>query len=127
MCIRDSILAVGCAVAALFSSSAPLVAAGIVLGGANVASNPVLAATLERIVPPARAALGYASFQLVYAIGFGVGGITAGALYDADPYLPFLVTAALALPVAMVFALVVSFVARADARPAPPIESRRTT
>ena len=122
-----AILAIGCAVATMFSSSAPLVAAGIVLVGANVASNPVLAATLERIVPPARAALGYASFQLAYAIGFGVGGITAGALYEADPYLPFLVTAALALPVAMVFALAVSFVARADARPAPPVESRRTT
>jgi len=103
------------------------VAFGLVLAGANVASNPVLAALLERVVPPARAALGYGSFQLVYATGFGAGGIAAGALYDADPHLPMLVTVALALPVAAIIALVVARITRTDARVAAPIESRRTT
>jgi hypothetical protein len=113
--------------AALLASNGILVAVGLVLAGANVASNPVLAALLERIVPPARAALGYASFQLVYAAGFGAGGIVAGSLYNEDPHLPMLVTVALALPVAVVIALVVARITHADARPAAPIESRRTT
>ena len=108
------VLTVGCAMAALLASNGILVAIGLVLAGANVASNPVLAALLERIVPPARAALGYASFQLVYAAGFGAGGIVAGSLYDADPHLPLLVTVALALPVAAVFAIVVTRITRAD-------------
>ncbi len=111
------VLTVGCAIAALLAGSGVLVAAGLVLAGANVASNPVFAALLERIVPPARAARGYAAFQLVYAAGFGAGGIVAGSLYDADPHLPFLVTVALALPVAMVFALVIARVTRGAAAP----------
>ncbi len=101
------VLTLGCAVVALLAGNGLVAAFGLVLAGANVASNPVFAALLERIVPPARAALGYASFQLVYAVGFGAGGIVAGSLYDADPHLPLLVTVALALPVAMVFALVI--------------------
>src|SRR5205823_12667268 len=105
-------LTFGCAMAALLASNGLLVAIGLVLAGANVASNPVLAALLERVVPPARAALGYASFQLVYAAGFGAGGIVAGSLYDADPRLPLLVTVALGLPIAMVFATVIGRVAR---------------
>jgi MFS family permease len=125
--VNAVVLTIGCAMAALLASTGVLVAIGLVLAGANVASNPVFAALLERIVPPARAALGYASFQLVYSIGFGAGGIVAGSLYDTDPHLPLLVTVALALPIAVVFALVVSRITRADARPAPPIESRRTT
>jgi MFS family permease len=102
------VLTIGCAMAALLASNGIFVAIGLVLAGANVASNPVFAALLERVVPPARAALGYASFQLVYAAGFGAGGIAAGSLYDADPHLPMLVTVALALPVAVVFAIVVA-------------------
>ncbi|MDP9320845.1 MAG: MFS transporter [Chloroflexota bacterium] len=121
------VLTLGCAMAALLASNGMFVAIGLVLVGANVASNPVLAALLERIVPPARAALGYATFQLVYAAGFGAGGIAAGALYDADPHLPMLVTVALALPVAAIVALVVARIARTDARAAAPIESRGTT
>ena len=120
-------LTIGCAMAALLASNGIFVAVGLVLAGANVASNPVLAALLERVVPPARAALGYASFQLVYAAGFGAGGIAAGSLYDADPHLPMLVTVALALPVAAIVALVVARVTRTDVRPAAPVESRRTT
>ena len=109
------VLTVGCAIAALLASDGVLVAVGLVLAGANVASNPVFAALLERIVPPARAALGYAAFQLVYAAGFGAGGIVAGSLYDADPHLPLLVTVALALPVAMVFGIVIARIARQQA------------
>ena len=112
------VLTVGCAIAALGAGNGAVAAIGIVLAGANVASNPVFAALLERIVPPARAALGYASFQLVYAAGFGAGGIAAGGLYDADPHLPLLVTVALALPVAMVFAVVIARIAR-DRVPSP--------
>jgi MFS family permease len=112
------LLTAGSAIAALLAGTGVFVAIGLVLAGANVASNPVFAALLERIVPPARAALGYASFQLVYAAGFGAGGIAAGALYDTDPHLPLLVTVALALPVAMVFALVVGRVARDGERSA---------
>ena len=121
------VLTIGCAMAALLASNGVFVAIGLVLAGANVASNPVLAALLERIVPPARLALGYASFQLVYAAGFGAGGIVAGSLYDADPHLPLLVTVALALPIAVVIALVVARITRSDAPPAPLVESRRTT
>lgn len=111
--INALVLTAGCAAAALLASDALLAALGLVLVGANVASNPVLAATLERIVPPGRSALGYASFQLVYAVGFGAGGIVAGSLYEADAHLPFLLTVALALPVAVVVALVVTRIVRA--------------
>jgi len=109
------ILTLGCVIVALLAGSGVVVAAGLVLAGANVASNPVFAALLERIVPRARAGIGYASFQLVYAVGFGAGGIVAGSLYDADPHLPLLVTVALALPVAMVFAFVIARIVRGDA------------
>ena len=112
------ILTAGCAIAALLASTGPLVAVGLILVGANVGATPVLAALLERIVPQARSAVGYAAFQLVYTTGYGIGGIVAGSLYDADPHLPFLVTIALAIPVAMVFAIVVSRITREPARPA---------
>ena len=109
------ILVVGCMIVALLASNGLIVAAGLVLVGANVASNPVLAAMLERIVPPSRAAFGYAAFQLAYGVGFGAGGIAAGALYDADPHLPLLAAAALGLPVAAIVALLVTRIARAPA------------
>ena len=112
---NSAILVVGCTIAALLASNGVLVAIGLVLVGANVASNPVLAAMLERIVPPSRAAFGYAAFQLAYGSGFGVGGVVAGALYDADAHLPLLATAALGLPVAVVVSLVVARIARAPA------------
>ena len=114
-----TIVVVGCAIAALLASNAVLVAVGLILVGANVASNPVLAAMLERIVPASRAAVGYASFQLVYALGFGGGGIVAGSLYDADPHLPLLATVALALPVAAVVSIVVARIGRVDPHAAP--------
>lgn len=114
------VLTIGCAMAALLAANGILVAIGLVLAGANVASNPVLAALLERIVPPARAALGYASFQLVYAVGFGIGGIAAGSLYNEDARLPMLVTIALALPVAVIFWLVIGRAVRDDPRAESP-------
>ncbi|HEY8759139.1 MAG TPA: MFS transporter [Candidatus Limnocylindria bacterium] len=115
------VLTIGCAMAALLAANGILVAIGLVLAGANVASNPVFAALLERIVPPARAALGYATFQLVYAVGFGIGGIAAGSLYNEDARLPMLVTVALGLPVAMVFALVIARIGRDDGGAPVPI------
>jgi MFS family permease len=113
--VNAIVLTVGCAIVALLASSGVLVAIGLVLVGANAGATPVFAALLERIVPRARSAVGYAAFQLVYTIGFGIGGISAGALYDSDPHLPFLVTVALALPVAMVGALVVTRIVRSPA------------
>ena len=116
------LLTVGATLAALATGSVVVVAFAMLLLGANVASNPVLAATLERILPPRRLALGYSAFQLVYGVGFGVGGIAAGALYETDPFLPLLATAGLALPVAAMVALVVVRIAR-SARPTPSLES----
>lgn len=113
--VNAAVLVVGCALAALLASNGFLVAIGLILVGANVASNPVLAALLERIVPPSRLALGYASFQLVYGAGFGAGGIAAGALFDADPHLPLLAAAALGLPVAGLVAVVALGITRASA------------
>jgi MFS family permease len=113
--VNAIVLTVGCAIVALLASSGVLVAIGLVLVGANAGATPVFAALLERIVPRARSAVGYAAFQLVYTIGFGIGGISAGALYESDPHLPFLVTVALALPVAMVGALVVTRIVRSPA------------
>jgi MFS family permease len=85
-----------------------LIAIAALLLGATQAANPVLAAAVERILPPTRIAIGYATYQVAFAIGFGSGGTAAGFLYEADPLLPFLVTAALALPVAATVAAVLS-------------------
>ena len=63
---------------------------------------------LERILPPARSALGYTGFQLVYALGFGGGGLLSGVLYDTDPLLPLLVQVSLALPVTATVAVIVA-------------------
>ncbi len=116
------LLTVGATLAALATGSVVVVAFATMLLGANVASNPVLAATLERILPPHRLALGYSAFQLVYGVGFGLGGIAAGALYETDPFLPLLATAGLALPVAAMVALVVVRIVR-SAQPMPSVES----
>ena len=100
-------LTAGAGTLALAARADLAVAAGAVLLGANQAANPVLAATIERILPPSRLAVGYAAFQLAYTGGFGVGGIVAGSLYEADPRLPLLVTVALALPVAATVSVIV--------------------
>ena len=111
-------LTAGAAALALAAHTELAVAAGAVLIGANAAANPVLAATIERILPPSRIAVGYAAFQLAYTGGFGVGGIIAGSLYEADPRLPLLVTVALAIPVAATVSIIVSRIrARGPADP----------
>jgi len=111
----------GAALLVAFSGrNEPLIAAAALLLGATQAPNPVLAAAVERIIPPARAALGYATYQVAFAVGFGSGGTIAGFLYEADPLLPFIVTAALALPVAATIGVVI---ARAPARYAPSLSA----
>ncbi|HEV8536274.1 MAG TPA: MFS transporter [Candidatus Limnocylindria bacterium] len=106
-----TVLTVGTGLIALSGRSEPLIALSALLLGATQAANPVLAAAVERILPPTRVALGYATYQLAFAIGFGSGGTVAGFLYEADPLLPFLVTVALALPVAATVAVVVARIA----------------
>jgi MFS family permease len=106
--VAGTVLTVAAGTVALSGRSEPLLALGSFLLGANSAFNPVLAATLQRVLPPARTAVGYSAFQLAYAVGFGSGGLLSGALYDADPLLPFLVQLALALPIAAMLAVIVS-------------------
>jgi len=86
----------------------PVLGVGSFLLGSQSAANPVLVSALARVLPPSRANLGYSGFQLVYALGFGVGGLLSGVLYDADPLLPLLVQMALALPVTVTVAITVS-------------------
>lgn len=111
-------LTVGAAALALAARADYVVAAGALLIGASQAANPVLAATIEQILPPARIAVGYAAFQLAYTGGFGLGSILAGSLYEADPRLPLLVTVALSVPVAAAVTVVVTRIrAGAPTRP----------
>ncbi len=105
-------LTLGAAIIALGGRNETLLALGSLLLGAQTAANPVLAAALERILPTARSALGYSAFQLVYAVGFGGGGVLAGVLYDADPLLPLLVQVGLAIPVTASVAVVVTRIVR---------------
>ena len=106
-------LTLGAAIVAFAGSTEPTLALGAFLLGAQSAPNPVLAAALERVLPPSRSALGYSGFQLVYALGFGTGGLLSGVLYDADALLPLLVQVALALPVTVTVAIIVSRIVRA--------------
>ena len=111
-------LTAGAAALALAARVDYAVAAGAVLIGASQAANPVLAATIERILPPSRIAVGYAAFQLAYTGGFGIGSIVAGSLYETDPRLPLLVTVAGAVPVAATVAVIVTRIrAGAPTRP----------
>ena len=93
---------------ALSGRAEPLVGLAALLLGATQAANPVVASAVERIIPPSRAAQGYATYQVAFALGFGAGGAVAGFLYEADPLLPFIATAALALPMATIVAAVLS-------------------
>lgn len=101
------LVAIGSAVLVLGSGTPALLLLGSLLLGANQAANPVVAAAIGRVLPPARLSVGFAAFQLAYTAGAGGGSILAGALHDTDPLLPYLVSAALALPVAGVVGLVV--------------------
>ena len=115
-----ALVAIGSATLVLWSGTLPLLVLGSLLLGANQAANPVVAAAIGRVLPPARLSVGYAAFQLAYTSGAGGGSILAGALHDTDPLLPYLVSAALALPVAGVVSLVVvSAVRGADASRGP--------
>ena len=106
-------ITLGAGIVAFASRSEPVLALGSLLLGAQSAPNPVLAAALERVLPPSRSALGYSGFQLVYALGFGSGGVLSGLLYDADALLPLLVQLALAIPVTATVAVIVSRIVRA--------------
>ncbi len=112
-----AVLTLGAGTIALSGRSELPLAIGSLLLGAQTAPNPVLAAALERVLPPARAALGYSGFQLVFALGFGAGGLLSGVLYDADPLLPLLVQLSLALPLTATIAVIVARIT----------SSRRTT
>jgi len=103
-----AVLTLAAGTLALSGRSEVTLALGSFLLGSQTAPNPVLAAALERILPPARSALGYTGFQLVYALGFGGGGLLSGVLYDTDPLLPMLVQLALALPVTVTVAVIVA-------------------
>jgi len=103
-----AVLTLGAGTIALSGRSELPLAVGSFLLGAQIAPNPVLAGALERVLPPARTALGYSGFQLVFALGFGTGGFLSGVLYDADALLPLLVQLALALPLTAVVAVIVS-------------------
>ena len=106
------LLTIAATLVALAGHSEPTLALGSFLLGSQTAANPVLVSALARVLPPARAGVGYSGFQLVYALGFGAGGLLSGVLYDADPLLPLLVQIALALPVTVTVAMVVSRVVR---------------
>ena len=117
-------LTLGAAVIALAGHQVALLGLGSLLLGSQTAANPVLVSALARVLPPARAALGYTGFQLAYALGYGSGGLLSGLLYDSDPLLPLLVQIALAIPVTATVAVIVSRVMRgaapADRRGARP-------
>jgi MFS family permease len=114
-----TILTAGAALIALSGRAEPSIMVAALLLGATQAANPVLAAAVERILPPSRVALGYATYQLAFAVGFGSGGTVAGFLYEADPLLPFLVTVALALPIAATVAVVIARIAPREAAVLP--------
>lgn len=106
------VLTLGAATIALSGRNELPLAVGSLLLGSQTAANPVLVSALARVLPPARAAVGYTGFQLVYALGFGGGGLVSGFLYDADALLPLLVQLALAIPVTATVAVIVARVLR---------------
>jgi MFS transporter, NNP family, nitrate/nitrite transporter len=107
-----AVLTLGAALIALSGRNAAPLALGSLLLGSQTAANPVLVSALARVLPPARAGLGYTGFQLAYALGFGGGGLLSGVLYDADPLLPLIVQIALAIPVTATVAIIVARVIR---------------
>lgn len=116
------VLAAGGAVIALSGRNEIPLAFGALLLGTQTAANPVLIAALSRVLPPARAGLGYTGFQLVYALGVGGGGVLSGVLYDADALLPLLVQMALAIPVTVAVAVIVARVLRWSSNVAPVVQ-----
>lgn len=111
------VLTLGSALIALSGQGVAQLAFGSLLLGAQSAANPVLVAALARLLPPARAALGYTGFQLGFAIGLAGGAFLSGVLYDRDPLLPLIAQAALALPVLVTVALIITRVLSRAVRP----------
>ena len=109
--IYIALFAAGAATLGLVAGGLPL-ALGALFLGANVAGDPVIAATLQRILPAERTAFGYAAFQLAYTAGQGGAALIGGRLYETAASLPLLVSAALALPLSAVVALVVTGMTR---------------
>ena len=107
-----AVLTLGASIVALSGHDQVTLGLGSLFLGTQTAANPVLISALARVLPPARAGLGYSGFQLVYALGFGGGGLVSGLLYDADPLLPLLVQIALAIPVTAAVAVIVGRVVR---------------
>ena len=107
-CSSARVMTAASVLMALSGRAEPLVGIAALLLGSTQAANPVVASAVERIIPPARAAQGYATYQVAFALGFGAGGTVAGFLYEADPLLPFIASAALALPVAAIVAAVLA-------------------
>jgi hypothetical protein len=91
-----------------------LLALGMFTLGAQIGANPVLAALVSRVLPHARITLGYATLQLVSRLGTAVAAVVAGLLYNRDPHLPLLASAALAVPVATAVVLVGYRIARSQ-------------
>lgn len=118
------VLTAGALVLVLASGSETIVALSIFLIGANLAPLPVLAAAVEPHLPSERSAVGYATVGFAYALGVSAGTVLAGSLYEGDATLPYLVTAALALPVATMLALAVRHVLGSIA-PDPVLRSDR--
>lgn len=109
------VLTLGAGIIALSGRSEGPLGVGALLLGSQTAANPVLVSALSRVLPPARASLGYTGFQLVYALGFGGGALVSGVLYDADPLLPLLVQVALAIPVTATVAVITARVLQSRA------------
>jgi len=121
-----AVLTLGAGIVALSGRNEAPLALGSLLLGSQTAANPVLISALARVLPPSRAGLGYTGFQLVYALGFGGGGLLSGVLYDSDPLLPLLVQVALALPVTATVAVIVLRVVRSrEATLSPPRTARQ--
>lgn len=112
------VFSLGALLLTLAAGSPLALAVGALLMGANLGANPVVAATLERVLPPERATAGYASLQLTFNAGLGAAAITAGVLYEGGPALPLVVAAALALPLATLIALTVRRLAGSASVPA---------
>jgi MFS family permease len=115
-----AVLTLGASIIALSGHNEATLGLGSLFLGSQTAANPVLVSALARVLPPARAGLGYSGFQLVYALGFGGGGLLSGLLYDADPLLPLLVQIALAIPVTAAVAVIVARVVRSPEALASP-------
>ena len=107
-----AILALGAIGLVLLSGTEPAVGVAIVLVGANLALLPVLTAAVEPHLSIARRAAGSAALGFAFGLGASAASVLAGTLYEVDAALPYLATAALALPVTTMLAVAIARVAR---------------